>query len=47
MCYETMHWSKDHQLRLLKERRKALKERLEKIDEMIETVEKEQVPASA
>jgi hypothetical protein len=42
MCYESMYWSKDHQIKLLKERKKALKERLDKIDEMIETMEKEE-----
>ena len=42
MCFEGMYYSRERQKILLKERKKALKERLDKIDEMIEALEKEQ-----
>ncbi|MCL5667127.1 MAG: hypothetical protein M1383_05155 [Patescibacteria group bacterium] len=45
MCYEQMRWSKQDQLALLKGRKKALKERLEKVDRLIQELEREKAMA--
>jgi hypothetical protein len=47
MCHESMYWSKDHQMELLKQRKKALKERLEKIEQMMRELETEKEKAMA